>query len=311
MTLKKREKIFAAIVASLLVVLAVYMIWPSGEDSLEGLRAKIASLDTFDKRKTDIQSKDAAPLNLDTLLEKIKNKKIDVQNEAARLKKDTDRLPALLRRSLPSNTEAAKRAYQNWLRDLAKEKFKSVPSLIAQEPQELTYNDKDAAKTRRTIYVKFHFTIKCQGTLEQLTRFLFDFYSAGHLHKICSINITPQKDRTQLDLNIAVDALSLPGSKQNDQLSTEKSNRLKLASLDAYNNKIVKRNPFVAYTPRNTDPRGGAPSGKNQSPAIHLSDCHSRGRRSTGSLAVRTNYRRNPQSSRRRRIHHRQGQRQG
>ena len=90
-----------------------------------------------------------------------------------------------------------------------------------------------------------------------MNRFLFDFYSAGHLHKIGSINITPLKNPSQLDLAIVVEALSLPGSKQTDQLSKEKSNRLKLASADAYNKVIVKRNPFVAYAPpRNDRPKG-------------------------------------------------------
>ena len=233
MTLKKREKIFAVIIAALSSVFAVYWVWPSGEDSLDALRQKRADLE---------------------------KKKDDNQKQAILLKKDTDRLPALLRRALPSNPDTAKREYQNWLRKLADDKLKNV-NLVATDPQLLTYVDTDEAKTRRTIYTKFHFTINCQATLDELNRFSFDFYSAGHLHKICSINITPLKNPTQLDLAIVVEALSLPGAKQTDQLSTEKGNRLKLASADAYNKVIVKRDPFVAYTPpKPNQPRGEGPA---------------------------------------------------
>jgi hypothetical protein len=140
-----------------------------------------------------------------------------------------------------------------------------VTSIGAGEPQEDSYTDTDSAKTHRTIYWKFHFTINCQGTLEQLTQFLFDFYSAGHLQKITSIIITPLKN-PQLDLKIAVDALSLPGSKQTDQLSTEKSNRLKLASADLYNKVIVKRSPFVAYAP----PKPKSPGGEGPTPPAKI-----------------------------------------
>jgi len=231
MTLNKREKILAIAIAVLAVVFALYMVWPSGGDSMDILRNK---RDALEKEKDDNQKK------------------------AILLKKNTDRLPALLRRSLPSNTEAAKREYQNWLRNLAKDRFTTVTSLSSgEQPQENSYTDTD--KIHRTIYWKFHFTLDCQGTLEQLTRFLFDFYSEGHLQKICSINIKPLKN-PQLDLKIVVDALSLPNSKQSDQLSKEKSNRLKLASADLYNKVIAKRDPFVAYTPpRPTERRGDGP----------------------------------------------------
>ncbi len=254
MTLKKREKIFALVVVALLVVFALYWIWPSDEDSLNALNSKIAALN---KVKSDAQTKTSAPTNLDALLETVKKTKNDKQLEAAQLKKDTDRLPGVLSRALPSDPAIAKSVYQNWLLKLSDDKFTNV-SLDSQEPQkDLESND----KTSRIIYEKLRFTIHCLGTLDQLTGFLFDFYSAGHLQKICSIKINPVTNNpAQLDLSIAVEALSLPGAKQTDQLSTEKGNRLKLASADAYNKVIVKRNPFVAYAPpKNDRPRGEPP----------------------------------------------------
>ncbi len=253
MTLKKREKILAAAVAALLAVSALYWIWPSGGDSLASLRAKIASLDSRNINQKD----NAGPLNLDDLLENLNNKKIEYQKQAVLLKKDLDRLPAFHSRALPANPDAAKREYQNWLLKLSDDKFKNV-SLDAEEPQ-TDYETLD--KNSRVIYVKLRFTVNCQGTLDELTRFLFDFYSAGHLHKICSIKISPVLNKpAQLTLRIVVEALSLPDSKQTDKLSAEKSNRLKLPTADAYIAKIAKRDPFVPYAP-------ARPNGERKEPA--------------------------------------------
>ena len=250
MTLKKREKIFAAAVASLLVVAALYWLWPSTEDLLGDARDKIASLDSA---RTD-QTQSAAAPDLNELLQKLQQKKDDAQKRAATLKRDLDRLPDLRSRALPANPDIAKREYQNWLGKLASDNLKNH-KLEAREPQPLKYTD-PGDKKNRVIYEKLHFTITCQATLDELTRFLFDFYSAGHLHKICSIKITPLLNKpSQLDLSIAVEALSLPDSKQTDKLSAEKGNRLKLASADAYNKTIVKREPFLAYSP--AKPTGG------------------------------------------------------
>jgi hypothetical protein len=254
MTLNKREKIFAGIVAALLVVFAIYWFWPSGGDALEELRGKIASLD---KKRIDAP-KDTAPVDLDKLLENIKSEKNKSLNQALLLKKDIDRLPALRSRALPSNPVVAKREYQNWLLKLADERLKNV-NLTPVEPQPLIDLTE---KPNRTIYEKLRFTINCQGTLNDLVRFMFDFYSKGHLQKISSITINPVTNKPdQLVLTIIVEALSLPDSKQTDQLSSEKGNRLKLASADAYSNIIAKRNPFVAYTPpRPPRERGGPPA---------------------------------------------------
>jgi hypothetical protein len=256
MTLKKREKILAIVIAALLAVFALYELWPSGEDSTGALRAKIASLET---RKIDAPKEGAAPLKLDQILENLKNKKNNFQNEAILLKRDTDRLPALRSRALPSNPDIAKREYQNWLLSRAVAQLKNV-SLVAADPHAQTYFD-PIDKATRTTYVKLHFTIACQGTLDELTRFLFDFYSAAHLHKISSINITPLVNKTsQLDLSIVVEALSMPDSKQTDKLSTEKINRLRFASVEPYRKSIVSRKMFEPYTaPKGEEHAKGPP----------------------------------------------------
>ena len=45
--------------------------------------------------------------------------------------------------------------------------------------------------TKDDIYSVLSFTIHGQGTLDELTRFLFEFYNAGYLHQIHYIDIKP------------------------------------------------------------------------------------------------------------------------
>ncbi|MGD0382273.1 MAG: hypothetical protein ABSA77_02050 [Thermoguttaceae bacterium] len=215
MTLNKREKLFAVVVGVLALV-ALYWLWPSNQESLADLR----------KDNDDIS-------------EKVKLKEAQVQN----LQKAKDRLAAWQRIALPSDLKEAARQYNGWLSELAHDvDFKNV-NIHPVDPQ-----------NHRNIYEEFSFTVNCQGTLGKLTQFLYKFYSVGYLHKIRSITITP-KNTTDLDLIIAVEALSLPGSKQTDKLSAEKSNRLKLASLEEYKKAIVDRNLFAAYSQPRNPPR--------------------------------------------------------
>jgi hypothetical protein len=141
---------------------------------------------------------------------------------------------------LPADPKEASRQYNGWLSKLAHMNFQNV-NITPIEPA-----------PHGKVYLAFSFTITCQGNLEQLTRFMYEFYSAGHLQKIRSMNITPQKNPSELELTISVEALSLPGSKQTDKLSADPGKRLKLASVEMYKKTIVNRNLFAAYkSPKN------------------------------------------------------------
>jgi Tfp pilus assembly protein PilO len=212
MVLQKREKILAIIIVSLLTLLAIYWLWPSSGGSLADLRRQC-----------------------DELEKKVANQKLQVQQS----KTAAARLEQWRRRSLPAESATARSLYQSWLHQLASGlKFKNL---------NITPSD---AQSVRKIYAAFRYTITCQGSLEQLTKFLHGFYSAGHLHKITNLIITPTKDSSDLKFDITVEALSLPDSKQTDKLSDETSKRLKLASLEDYSKLIVGRNLFAAYVPK-------------------------------------------------------------
>lgn len=215
MNFNKREKIIAVMTGSLLAVLAIYWFWPSQEVSLAELRVK-----------HDLLERGA----------------ISKKNQADKAIKILDRLQAWQRRALPSEPAIAKSLYQNWLLKLVdRVNFQNV-TISSPDPQSL-----------RNIYTLYFFNVQCQGTLENLTQFLHEFYLAGHLHKIRTLSITPVKNSSDIQLNISVEALSLPGSAQKDKLSAEPGKSLKLASLENYKKTIVSRNLFTAYTKQTND----------------------------------------------------------
>src|SRR3972149_2544712 len=211
MVLKKREKILALAVGGLLVLAVAYWIWPAQGGSLADLREK-----------------------RDELAEDLINKK----NRAQRAKKAAERLTQWQSRALPAAPETARSLYQNWLRELVDRVAFRNTKINAMEGQ-----------SRRGVYTLLAFDVQCQGSLEQLTRFLYEFYGADHMHKIRSLNIKPLENTRELDLTIVVEAMSLPGSTQKDKLSTEPGKRLKLASLEDYKKTIVDRNLFAVYAP--------------------------------------------------------------
>ena len=207
MVLKKREIILVVVVAAFLVIVALYWLWPSQGASLAELRAKRDNL--------------------------AKQEQIN-RNKVQKAKKVEEHLAEWQRRALPADPETARSLYQDWLRKLvAREDFRNfnITPLQGQSP--------------RDAYTMISYTITCQATLEQLTKFLYEFYSVGFLHKIRFLMLTPQEKSSILELTITVEALSLPDSTQKDKLPTQPGKRLKLASLETYKNSIVSRNLFA------------------------------------------------------------------
>ncbi len=291
MTLQKREKILVFSILALMAVAVVYFLWPAQGESLSALQKKIDDLEKLSEQK---------------------------KIQALEMKKTTERLADWQRRALPPNAETAQTLYQDWLRKLANVYFKK-PQFSTLPSQPL--RDISAApsvggsrQTPRNFYIRFPFNIQCEGTLDKLTGFLYEFYSAGHLHKITSMIVTPIKDSPELGLNITVEALSLPTATHLDKLCDESSKRLKLPSIEEYKKIIVDRNMFAAYAPKihvSRERRHSQTPAENRSPAIQLPDGHCRGQRRSRGLAIRTHYRRDLQSARRGGFHHRQSARQG
>ena len=164
------------------------------------------------------------------LEKKIKKKK----KELAESKEAARKLAVWEKSSLPSDTEIARSLYRTWLLDLVeKSDFQSA------------HVDSGPATSRKGYYDSLSFSVRGKGSLHQVVTFLYDFYRAGHLHKIQSLNLTPLGKGGGLDVLVTIEALVLPGAKSKDQLSTATSNRLAHASLSDYGI-ISQRNMFGA-----------------------------------------------------------------
>ncbi len=167
-------------------------------------------------------------------MESLRDKK---QKELDGLVAAKQRLDEWQSRSLPSNVELAKTLYRDWLWELA-EKKAGLPMPTIDRPQEIKLGD---------LYSNLRFTIRAQGTLEQVTKFLSGFYSAGHLHLIRRLSLNPVENSGNLNVVITVDALVLTGVDRKDVLST-KPVATALPAEGAFK-LIAERNLFAAYAP--------------------------------------------------------------
>lgn len=143
-------------------------------------------------------------------------------------------LTVLEARSLPSDVEIARSLYQGWLLELVNYVELSAPNVDSGNPL-----------SRRGLFNVISFSVRGRGTLEQLTRFLYIFYRAGHLHQIRSLAITPLKGTELLDLAISIEAIALPTADRKAKLTSLQSDRLAYDTLDEYD-VIVRRDLFGA-----------------------------------------------------------------
>ena len=116
----------------------------------------------------------------------------------AKLRSAGKRLTAWEQQSLPTDTEVARSLYQAWVVELVNDVGLAGPSVNSSEPS-----------NHQGIYHSLAFSVRGRGTLEQLTKFLFAFYQTDLLHQIRSVNITPVAKSDQLDLSLAIEAVSL------------------------------------------------------------------------------------------------------
>ncbi len=135
-------------------------------------------------------------------------------------------------RSLPADPEISRSLYLAWLVERVRAAGIESPNV-----------DSGSAVNRRGLYKALSFSVRGQGTLEQLTRFLYDFYKTDHLHQIQSLGITPLRDKGRLDLSIAIEALILPGAEHKDKLPAGIAPQFASRTLDDYR-VIPRRNLF-------------------------------------------------------------------
>ena len=213
MALNKREKTLLAVTGSLALVVAAVFLLAGGIGTAGPLRAD------RDKKAEELRVLEAA---------------------AARPQEARARLEAWKKRSLPLDEKAAQSLYQNWLRQTWKRVGLQVKDAKPGTPRQAKGPDK------ALVYLSLPFTFKGTWTLDHLTRFLFEFYSAGYMHKIQSLNIEPTEDGKVLKLDFSIEVLLLPGAERGDK-AKEKPERPLPASLADYQKSIVGRNLFAPY----------------------------------------------------------------
>jgi hypothetical protein len=167
--------------------------------------------------------------------------------EVALINKALRQRQELGKRSLPLDPLEAENHYRDWLAGLVISKLQN-PTITFRRSQ----GDPKG-------YEPIGFDVKGQGTLEQITQVLHDFYSAGHLHQITSLDIKPQPKGNELQFSMNAEAIILPTADRIDSLSTEKGDSLALAKYDDYRKPITERNLFAEYTPPVSKPAEGTP----------------------------------------------------
>ncbi|MFM7741279.1 MAG: hypothetical protein ACKO9H_17920, partial [Planctomycetota bacterium] len=163
------------------------------------------------------------PLAKETQTERSLKKKIsDTKSKIRKVNKKLDQRDALRARALPSNTELASSLYQSWLINLVTSLGVSNPKVSSITP--MTEND----------MTRLQFTLSGKANLKQFTNLLFEFYRAGHLHKIRQVVLTPTGGSEQMDLNLTVEAVSLKNSDNETSLTSVPSERLVSEKFEDY-----------------------------------------------------------------------------
>ncbi len=167
----------------------------------------------------------------DQLDKTLRKEKLQVRQQQARLP-DLDVLQA---RSLPRNLEVGVSAYRNWLLRMMSECGLKQANLDSGSPAAF-----------RQIYRRVDFSVRAQGTLEQVTQFLHRFYGTDYLHKIRSLSISPLSDGS-VDMAVAIEALSLNSATSETELADLDGKR-SLRPLEEYQ-VIARRNVFRGGDP--------------------------------------------------------------
>ncbi len=154
----------------------------------------------------------------------------------------SDDLLALEQYSLPYDAELARARYQDWLLSLVEKVRLRQPSVDAGKPIPTSIKIAGSRKPKE-VFTRYSFSLRGRGTLQQVTKLLYEFYQGPHLHKIRTLALNPVSGGKQLDVTMGIEALGLTRCERESELSTATANRLALDDLKEYQS-IVRRNLF-------------------------------------------------------------------
>ena len=209
MALKKRERTLAIATAALLLLLVLrflWSVWTSPGDPLEAKRDEL-------------------------------QQKIEQYNRQIRRGREAEQqLKQWQQQSLPSNREAARSQYQNWL-------LASAESAGFKD----TRVDASPGREQANAYRAVRFNLRAETTLADLTRFLHAFYSTPYLHTIQSLNFQPRENGKKVGLQASIEAIALPHANRTNRLPAIETTTPLAASIDQYTEAIAGRNLFAPF----------------------------------------------------------------
>jgi hypothetical protein len=206
--MNQRERMLAIAVGALAVLLGTYWLYQKIDNG-------------FDQRAQTI--------------ERLETQKRQKERQIMLGKLAQQRLLRYQEQSLPPNAPRAKELYTAWL-------LQTVTEIGFDSPK--VNPSTSGLRSPSGAFKAESFVISGAGSLEQLTRLLHEFYSVDYLHRIKSLNITPQQDPRVLSFTLGIDALSLLDAPESDALHQRPSDRLAASDLQAYVDAIVGRNMF-------------------------------------------------------------------
>jgi hypothetical protein len=236
--MKPREKMLAAFVGAIAVLFVIYTAYEVIAGAFGSRESQKANLDkqVAEKKALIAQGSRAA-----------------------------DKIRDWNRRSLPTDPEAARQLYMDWLIGLTDNaKFSNADTQLM--------GQRAAKPTGKEEYEEVKFSVKGETdiTLKELVHFLVDFYSSKHLQRINKLTLTPAPGGKKVMVDMEIYALVLPGADRRDTLLEEKADKLALGGMGDYEKKIADRKLFSEYTPpprnnvaeRNTSPKPAADPAK-------------------------------------------------
>lgn len=148
-----------------------------------------------------------------------------------------DQLAALEARSLPFDSELARSQYQDWLSSIVKQNELGQSSVEVGLPMAVPI-----AGEKKQAYTRYSFSVNGSGTLEQVTRFLFDYYQGPHLQKLNTVRVNPA-GRGLYALSVSGETLCVATCDRKSELSSLPPYRLQQNQFADYE-PIVRRNMF-------------------------------------------------------------------
>ncbi|MBT4693219.1 MAG: hypothetical protein HOB73_07745 [Planctomycetaceae bacterium] len=155
---------------------------------------------------------------------------------------DRNKLTSLANRSLPRDQSSAQTTYKAWL-------FTLMEKEVGLQDVKIT---SDQIRTVGGIYDKHTFRVSCDGSLQQLTEFLYKFYAKESLHEVLTLSVKP-KGYNFLGITAQIDAIAVTEDLERGSIKNiTVSNQLEYGGLEEYLNLMTNRNIFG---PENLEPR--------------------------------------------------------